>query len=97
MQTIVTATTGAQIEVWRQDELFHARLAGRQEQPEICVGMDLFEVIADLAGLDLEDRVESAEATRLAFEAQQRLSPEMMSGPSAVVAARRRLGGIGAE
>ena len=83
VQTIVTATTGARIEVWREDELFHARLAGQNQQPEICVGMDLFEVIADLAGLDLEDQVEAAEATRLASEAQQRLGSRAGSDPAA--------------
>ena len=96
MQTIVTATTGARIEVWREDELFHAQLAGHHEQPEICMGMDLFEVIADLAGLHLEDEVESAEATRLAFEAQQRLGSPVRSDAVGVTV-RRRLGGIGAE
>jgi hypothetical protein len=73
VQTIVRTTTRALIEVWRDDELYYARLAGRAAEPEVCVGMDLFEVIADLAGLDLEDEVESAEATGLAFEAQRRL------------------------
>lgn len=97
MHTIVTATTGARVEVWRDGELFHARVAGQAAEPEICMGMDLFEVIADLAGLALEDQIESAEATRLACEAQQRLGLPMGCGPAAEVAGRRRLGGIGAE
>jgi hypothetical protein len=73
VQTIVTTTTGALIEVWRDDDLYYARPAGQAAPPEVCVGMDLFEVIADLGGLDLEDEAESAEATGLAFEAQRRL------------------------
>ncbi len=73
MHTIVRTTTGALIEVWRDNELYYARLAEGAAEPEVCVGMDLFEVIADLAGLDLEQEVESAEATGLAFEAQRRL------------------------
>ena len=48
MQTIVTTTTGALIEVWRDDDLYYARPAGQAAPPEVCVGMDLFEVIADL-------------------------------------------------
>jgi hypothetical protein len=73
MRTTVSASTGARVDVWRQDELLHARLAGHATEPEICVAMDLFEVIADLAGLDLENDAASAEATRLAFQAQRRL------------------------
>ena len=84
MQTIVTASTGARIEVWREDELFQARLAGQNQQPEICMGMDLFEVIAELAGLDLEDaKIEAAEATGLASEAEQRLRSRAGSDPAA--------------
>jgi hypothetical protein len=42
-------------------------------EPQICVAADLFEVIAELAGLNLEVKVESAEAVRLSIEAQREL------------------------
>jgi hypothetical protein len=37
------------------------------------VAVDLFEVIAELAGLNLELKVESAEAVALSLEAQRQL------------------------
>ena len=69
----LSASTGAQIRVWRVDELFHARPVGSVVEPQICVAVDLFEVIAELAGLNLDVRAESVEAVRLAIEAQRRL------------------------
>lgn len=81
METTVTASTGARIEVRREGELFHARLVEHHREPEICVGIDLFEVIADLAGLNLDDQLQSAEATRLAIDAQQRLGSAGGSDP----------------
>lgn len=60
--------------MWQQEELFHARPAGTAREPEMCVAADLFEVIAELAGLDLEQRQQSAEAVALAGDAQQRLA-----------------------
>ena len=42
-------------------------------QPQICAAVDLFEVIAELAGLNLEVTAQSAEAVRLALEAQREL------------------------
>ena len=42
-------------------------------EPQICLGVDLFEVIADLAGLDLDDASAAAEAVRLANSARERL------------------------
>ena len=47
---------------------------GGAEEAQICLGIDLFEVIAELAGLDLDDDEHADEATRLAIEARQRLS-----------------------
>jgi hypothetical protein len=38
------------------------------------LGIDLFEVIAELAGLDLDDERDAEEATQLADDARQRLS-----------------------
>lgn len=69
----VRASTGAQIRVWREHDLYYARHAHAAVEPQICAAVDLFEVIAELAGLNLEVKVESAEAVRLAFEAQREL------------------------
>ncbi|HEY1509627.1 MAG TPA: hypothetical protein VGF93_11520 [Solirubrobacteraceae bacterium] len=55
------------------DELFHALPVGSVVEPQICVAVDLFEVIAELAGLNLDVRAESVEAVGLAIEAQRRL------------------------
>jgi hypothetical protein len=60
--------------VWREDEMFHARRADRPAEEQICLGVDLFEVIAELAGLELEDRDQSREAVGLAGEAHRRLA-----------------------
>ncbi|MBV9336348.1 MAG: hypothetical protein JO243_10690 [Solirubrobacterales bacterium] len=46
---------------------------GGREEAQVCLGIDLFEVIAELAGLDLDNEEQSDEATRLAREAQHRL------------------------
>jgi len=69
-----TASTGVKILVWREKDMFAASRAGTADEPQICLGIDLFEVIAELAGLDLEDQRDAEEATRLADEARQRLS-----------------------
>lgn len=69
----VRASTGAQVRVWREDNLFYARPAGSAMEPQICVAVDLFEVIAELAGLNLEVRAQSVEAVRLAIDAQRQL------------------------
>ena len=69
----VRASNGAQIRVWRENGLYHARPAGSALEPQICVAVDLFEVIAELAGLNLEVKVQSAEAVRLSIEAQREL------------------------
>jgi hypothetical protein len=60
--------------VWREKDMFAALRAGGSEEAQICLGVDLFEVIAELAWLDLDDEEESEEATRLATDARQRLS-----------------------
>jgi hypothetical protein len=74
MTVTLTASTGAKILVWREKDMFAALLAGGNEEAQICLGIDLFEVIAELAGLDLDDLRQSGEATRLAIEARQRLA-----------------------
>ena len=74
MTVTLTASTGAKILVWREKDMFAALRAGGNEDAQICLGIDLFEVIAELAGLDLDDDEQSEEATRLAAGARQRLS-----------------------
>ena len=74
MTVTLTASTGAKILVWREKDMFAAQLSGGTEEAQICLGIDLFEVIAELAGLDLEDKEQSEEATRLSTEARQRLA-----------------------
>jgi hypothetical protein len=73
VKVTVRASTGAQVRVWREDNLFYARPAGSAGEPQICVAVDLFEVIAELAGLNLEVRAQSVEAVRLAIDAQRQL------------------------
>jgi hypothetical protein len=73
LKVTVRASTGAHIRVWRENDLYYARPAGSAMEPQICAAVDLFEVIAELAGLNLEVKVESAEAVRLAIEAQREL------------------------
>jgi hypothetical protein len=74
MTVTLTASTGAKIFVWRDCDMFAASLAGTAGEAQICLGIDLFEVIAELAGLDLDSELDAYEATRLATEARQRLS-----------------------
>ncbi len=74
MTVAFRASTGTKILVWREKDMFAASRAGAAEEAEICLGIDLFEVIAELAGLDLDDERNAEEATRLADDARQRLS-----------------------
>jgi hypothetical protein len=80
MKLNLTASTGIDIVVWRDDETFHARRAGEAVEPQICLGVDLFEVIAELAGLDLDETTAAAEAVRLADDARAHLSDEDHDG-----------------
>jgi hypothetical protein len=73
MKVTLGASTGARIAVWRERDLFYARRVDRKEEPQTCWAVDLFEVIAELAQLDLDDPAEAAEALRLAARAQRRL------------------------
>jgi hypothetical protein len=70
----VKASTGARVEIRRDADVFVARPADGSVEPQVCLGVDLFEVIAELAGLELDDRAQAAEAVRLATEAQRRLT-----------------------
>jgi hypothetical protein len=74
MTVTLTSSTGAKILVWREMDMFAALRAGGSEEAQVCLGVDLFEVVAELARLDLEDEDQSEEATRLADDARQRLS-----------------------
>ncbi len=74
MTVTLTASTGAKILVWRERDMFAALRAGGDEEAQICLGVDLFEVIAELAGLDLDDEEQAEEATQLSEGARQRLS-----------------------
>ena len=74
MTVTLTASTGARILVWRENDMFAASRAGAAEEAQICLGIDLFEVVADLAGLDLDAEREADEATRLAHRARLALS-----------------------
>jgi hypothetical protein len=69
----LTASTGITLVVWRDAEMFHARRADEVTEPQICLGVDLFEVIAELAGLDLDTSSDASEAIRLADAAQRHL------------------------
>jgi hypothetical protein len=74
MKVTLRASTGVTIVVWREEQMFHARRALEAVEPEVCLPVDLFEVIAELAGLDLEQAEQAADAIRLADEAQRRLA-----------------------
>jgi hypothetical protein len=75
MKVTLTASTGIQILVWREGDLFAARHADAVNESQTCLGVDLFEVLAELTGLNLDDRAQAAEAVALAGVAQRRLAP----------------------
>jgi hypothetical protein len=72
----LTASTGARVVVSRHKDVFVARLDDASAEPQVCLGVDLFEVIAELAGLELEDRAQADEAIELAADVQRRLPSE---------------------
>jgi hypothetical protein len=74
MKVTLRASSGARIVVWRERDSFYARPADVVSEPQICLAVDLFEVVADIAGLDLEHREQAAEAIALADDARRRLS-----------------------
>ena len=95
MKVTLTASTGAKILVWREQEVFSARRAGSAEPAQVCLPVDLFEVIAELAELDLDTGAGSTEAIDLAERALRQLdascqgedasvesNPEAGSGPT---------------
>jgi hypothetical protein len=74
MKVTVQANTGVEIEVWRNGSLFHAKRADAKTEPQVCIALDLFEVIAELAGLSLDRPLDAEEANRLSRVAQKQLS-----------------------
>ena len=67
MQVSLTSSVGSIVRVWRANGWFHAeRLRPTPSSVQVCLPSDLFEVIAELAGLDLENSQQTAEAMRLA-------------------------------
>lgn len=59
--------------MWREGGTYCARRADAVSEPQVCLPVDLFEVIAELAGLDLDHNHDAAEAITLAEHAHQRL------------------------
>jgi hypothetical protein len=74
MKITITPTTEVPVVVWINDGMFYARQSDTVTEPQICLAVDLFEVIAELAGLDLEDAEQSAEAVALAYQAHTELA-----------------------
>jgi hypothetical protein len=74
MKLRVRASTGTTLLVWREEDTYCARREGTVAPPEVCLAVDLFEVIAELAGLDLDHDEQAAEAIRLAKFAQGQLT-----------------------
>jgi hypothetical protein len=83
MKLTLIPSTGNTIVVWRDRDTYCARRAGDATEPEVCLPVDLFEVIAELAGLDLDSDGQAAEAVRLADDAQQHLRDEHANGAAA--------------
>jgi hypothetical protein len=73
MNVTLRVSTGAKVLVWREADVLHAKLDGSATEPQTRLSEDLFEAIAELGGLDLEEGAQAAEAIRLAEEAEQRL------------------------
>jgi hypothetical protein len=73
MRVHVTASTGKTVAVWRDSDLFSVRPEEIGGDTQVCLGVDLFEVIAELAQLDLERNDEAAEALSLADTARVEL------------------------
>jgi hypothetical protein len=75
MKVTLKASTGAKILVWRDEEFFHAWRSGTSElESQTCLAVDLFEVIAELSDLSLDDGAQAAEAMDLAERAHRRLA-----------------------
>jgi hypothetical protein len=73
IKVTLQASTDAKIFVWQNGDLVYASRADKRET-QVCLAVDLFEVIADLAGLDLDRQKQADEAVALANEALGRLA-----------------------
>jgi hypothetical protein len=74
MKLRVRASNGTTLLVWREHDTYCARRDGTAIPAEVCLAVDLFEVIAELAGLDLDSDEDASEALRLAEYAQAELN-----------------------
>jgi hypothetical protein len=70
----ITPSNGVRLSVWRRDGLFRVAREDEEAEPQVCLGVDLFEVIAELAGLDLESADGAEEATKLADRVQDEVA-----------------------
>ncbi len=95
MKVTLRSSSGISIVVWREQREFHAQRSDSVDDTQICLGVDLFEVIAELAELDLESHAGAAEATALAADAQRRLTAAT-DGDADAAAAHRTAGDDGA-
>jgi hypothetical protein len=75
MKVTIIASNGAEIVVWREQDTYSARRAEEASEPQICLAVDLFEVIAELAELDLERADQAAEALALSQDVLRRTHP----------------------
>ncbi len=75
MKLSIVVSNGAEIVVWREDDTYSARRADAVSEPQICLAVDLFEVIAELAELDLERADQAAEALALSQDVLRRTHP----------------------
>ena len=73
MKVMLRASTEVKLEAWRHEDLFCVRRADQVGAPQTCLRVDLFEVIAELAGLDLDDEGQATEAIHLAEQAERGL------------------------
>jgi hypothetical protein len=73
MKVTLQASTDAKIFVWQNGDLVYASRVDKRDT-QVCLAVDLFEVIADLAGLDLDRKAQADEAVALANEALGRLA-----------------------
>jgi hypothetical protein len=69
----LTPSTAKSVVIWWDGELFHARSSDAAGDDQVCLGVDLFEVIAELAALNLDDEDQAAEALELAQTARAKL------------------------
>jgi hypothetical protein len=70
---MTSTTTGKTVVVSWDGELFHAHQKDAVGDAQVCLGVDLFEVVAELAELDLEREEQALEALELANAARTEL------------------------